>query len=444
MVADDALNPSEFLERIRARPYTRQPVDDGAYPDANVLLDAVIEHFLGADKFNGMPFPASTGAYTNLETLISDGLIQLVTNTDCLNTHIRPWVKGDVDRQLKEVAEVAAGAMQACLYPTAVAMDTRRPELSNGARPFTDRMTMGRAGSLDCAYFEIAAIEGYLNDPAFELSLGDDGFSLRDVPDVAIDLEYEDMTSLQDVGYAYERTADLHGDQPFKRYWAAFVVDLTGLPPKHQQRLHTNEVDGSGLAPHPHWYRRQMGEWLDVVGPFTKVILEMKAINDLWNLAFGTDIFKSVERPATWGWVLRPTTRDWDNFLLTTSALLIDGLSPKGLDAAGAAARDERGQPLGTLLRLEALMVARTRADFTKEKARALLQPLHDIRKGRQGPAHKNNSNTVDPLILNRQRDLMAEIAQCLMGIRHFIGNHPKVTAARWSPSAYIDKWIGM
>ena len=159
------------------------------------------------------------------------------------------------------------------------------------------------------------------------------------------DLDFDDLTLLKDAGYAYDHGVDPKGEEPIKRYWAALMCDLAGLPSQHQQRIKTYELvnPDPAIEPHPIWWGRMMGHWPESIGPFTKVLLEMSAINEVWNLAFGTALFKSTERPPTWGWVLRSTSRDWEGFILTTSTLLIDGLSAKGLDAAGApqgAARD--------------------------------------------------------------------------------------------------------
>ena len=138
--------------------------------------------------------------------MIADGLAQLVTGTDYLNTHIRPWVRSDWERQLDEFDQVARGDIGGCLYPTAVGIATRAvPPLAPG-KPFLERLMRAESGTLDLAFFEMAAIEGYLNDPAFQFRLGDDGFRFADAPDLTDDLDFDDLTLLKEAGYAYDHS----------------------------------------------------------------------------------------------------------------------------------------------------------------------------------------------------------------------------------------------
>ena len=155
-------------------------VDDETYPAADDLLAKVIDHYLTSREFNGLPVGESTGPTANAEQLIREGLVQLVTTTDYMNTHIRPWLKDDWERQVDELAAVARGELQACMYPTPAAMQSHAPTLTYAA-PYRDRMTMGH-GTLELVFFDLAALETYVNDPAFDFTFGDDGFRLATAP----------------------------------------------------------------------------------------------------------------------------------------------------------------------------------------------------------------------------------------------------------------------
>ena len=71
-----------------------------------------------------------------------------------------------------------------------------------------------------------------------------------------------------------------------------------------------------------------MGHWADGLGPFDKILSEMKAVNELFAMAWGQDLFRTVERPREWGWLLRPTTASWHEFVLVTDKLLSDNNRP--------------------------------------------------------------------------------------------------------------------
>lgn len=441
MDADEVLG--DWLSSLPS-PTPITPVDDVVHPDREPLLIRIIDHYLNSGDYNGLVVAASSEEHRNAKSLIDDGLVQLVTGTDYLNVHIRPWVKDDRERQSREFDQVVRGEMGGCLYPSAAGMTTRSPVPTFPEKPYLERLARAEAGTLDLAFFEMAAIEGYLNDPAFEFRLGDDGFRFSDAPVLTDDLDYDDLTLLKEAGYAYDHRIDPKGDEPIRRYWTALTCDLAGLPPQHQQRIKTYELTNPdpGIEPHPIWWGRMMGHWPESIGPFAKVLLEMQSINEVWNLAFSADLFASTDRPPTWGWVLRSTTRDWEGFILTTCKLLVDGLSAKGLDAAGAPKRNANGDLVGTLNRLGLWLEAKTGASTTAASVKRLLAPLHLVREERQKPAHKVGGNISDALVLNRQRDLLMELTETLIQIREFVSTHPAVRAAAWDPNPALLKWV--
>jgi hypothetical protein len=431
-------NPSDinaWLDSLPDAPPT-PPVDDATYSNPDSLLTEVIRHYLSSREFNGLPVGESAGLHTNAEMLVRDGLIQVVTSTDYLNTHIRPWVKDDVERQAGELVRVAAGALTGCLYPTPKAMKAHAPALTH-THPYGDRMTMG-GGTLELAFFDLSALEGYVNDPDFTFEFGDDGFKFSTAPDS--DSNNEDLLHFE-AGYAYDHTVDYRGDEAIRRFWTAFLCDLVDLPARHQTRLSTFERDGKDISPHPDWWQRQIGgRWLEHIGPFTKILCELKAINELWNIAFDSDLFATTERPRGWGWVLRTTTGSWNDFIHLTDKLLSDNLRPKGLDAASAPKTDAKGNDVGTLGRVQELLLASS-STATEEGVRGVLEPLRQVRKERQAPAHKIADTVTDGNVVNRQRDLLRDIAFSLDAIRAFVQTHPAVRSAGWKLPKYLDNW---
>lgn len=340
-----------------------------------------------------------------------------------------------MDRQAAELVRVAAGTLTGCLYPTPKAMKAHAPALTH-THPYRDRMTMG-GGTLELAFFDLAALEGYVNDPNFTFEFGD-GFKFSTAP--ASDYNDDDLLNLE-AGYAYDHTVDYRGDEAIRRYWTAFLCDLVDLPARHQTRLSTFERGGKDLSPHPDWWQRQIGgRWLDHIGPFTKILCELKAINELWNIAYDADLFATIDRPRAWGWVLRPTTGSWNEFIHLTDKLLSDNLRPKGLDAAGAPKTDARGNNMGTLGRLQELILASS-STATVEGVRSVLEPLRQVRKERQAPAHKIADTVTDGNVVNRQRDLLRDIAYSLDAVRAFVQTHPAVRSAGWKPPRYLNSW---
>lgn len=181
---------------------------------------------------------------------------------------------------------------------------------------------------------------------------------IHSAPEHATGLEYEDLISLE-AGYAYDFPADYDGEETLHRYWCATLRQLAGLPTRDQRRLETDEVTKPSLHQHPVWWAHQMGYWDDSLGPFAKILGELQAMNEVWRIAFGESLFRTTERPRGWSWLLRPTTGEWNDFVLTTDKLISDNMRVKALDAANAPTRDLAGKDLpktATLSRLEALL----------------------------------------------------------------------------------------
>lgn len=93
------------------------PVDDVTHPDPMSLLERIIDYYLESGDFNGLAVLPSSESHEGARTLIADGLAQLVTGTDYLNTHIRPWVRSDWERQLDEFDHVVRDKHGRMLVP---------------------------------------------------------------------------------------------------------------------------------------------------------------------------------------------------------------------------------------------------------------------------------------------------------------------------------------
>lgn len=424
-----------WLDDLPKRPPV-PAVDDATYQETDHLLSRVIDHYLTSREFNGMPVGESAGTHENAARLIRDGLIQLVTTTDFMNTHVRPWARNDVERQAVELSKVVSGDLMGCMYPTTRAMEEHGPTLTL-TEPYRDRMILGH-GTLEPVYFDLAAVEGYVNDPSFSFTPGDDSFRFSTNPES--DYTDADLVAFEG-GYAYDHGVDYQGDEPIRRYWTAFLCDLVSLPARHQTRLSTFERDSAGLFPHPDWWDREIGgRWTDTIGPFTKVMWELKAINELWEIAFESTLFSKVDRPRAWGWVLRPTTGSYNEFIHLTDKLLSENIRHKGLDAAGAPRTDDAGKTLASLTRLQELLLSAS-SKATLENIRDVLQPLRDVRKERQNPAHKIEDTVTDANVVNKQRDLLRDVGSTLYAIRSFVQTHPTARASDWTPRQGIDNW---
>lgn len=78
-----------------------------------------------------------------------------------------------------------------------------------------------------------------------------------------------------------------------------------------------------------------MVTWADGIGPLDHLFIELENLNAPWTGAFCAAHFKHTDRPQDFGWLLRPSKREWDEFIAQLDKVLSDNIRHDGLDAAG-------------------------------------------------------------------------------------------------------------
>lgn len=401
----------------------------GLSSDSEGLLARVRERFLSSGDFNGLHFQG-----TDVEPLraaaielLQAGLIEITTGEDYPNIHIRPWPsRRSVEDQNEDLLSLGPDDYGVCLYPTPAGMrGVRLPRRLDG-RPFARAMARGK-GTLELAYFEFDVLEQYRNDSRFMFGFGEFGASMSLSDEASLDpsAPERDHVFLNHIGFAYDlsRYDPEEPDSPILRRVAVFYSDLKTLTPEHQRRWETYQVPDTNLEPHPLWWNGQMGTWPDGVGPFTRIFMELENLNELAGFAFGRPLFRSTERPADLGWILRPSQREWDDFVCEMDKVLSENLRSKFFDAAFVLKTDEQGQHLGTLTRLELFMEMH---GVDADQAKHAVSPLKEVRAERQAPSHRLRTNITDRTFIHRQIQLVQRVYSALVAIREWLATHPK------------------
>lgn len=375
--------------------------------------------------------------------LVADGNLQVVSEVDYPNAHIRPWPsRRTIESQIESLDELAGAGYGVVLYPTPLALSGVRVPARLKGHPFGARMAKGR-GTLELAYFSFDVLEPHRNDPRYHFRYRDFGVDMGIGDEAYLDLTEldRDKVSLSHIGFAY----DLSGydrtdvDTPIVRCVAVFYGDLAKLTPEHQQRWQSYQVAEDGLEPHPAWWMTQMGHWADGIGPFDHLFLELKNLNTHWTGAFVEALFKQTDRPQDFRWLLRPSQREWDEFIVQFDKLLSDNIRHDGLEVAGAPRKDKNGQNLGTLSRLAAfLKVKGIDAAVVKD----LMRPLREIRQARQKPAHALRANITDKFFVHRQVALLEDLNDSIRELARWLSSHPKNRA--WKPDFQPDTYYRM
>jgi hypothetical protein len=399
----------------------------------------VVFAYVESGDFNGFRVDATTFSEHQLDDarrLVAAGVLQVVTEEDYPNPHIRPWASRRTrEDQIADLGRVGDGRT-VCLYPTSEAMEGRPELLLWPNEPYRQRLAAG-AGTLDLAYFSVDVIEHYRNDPRYHYYFGD--FEVRfGIGDEAYldkrEREADKIHSLR-VGFAYDRTTIRAN--AVARYTCAFIGDLADLTAEHQQRWRTYEVDANeNTGPHPVWWAMQMGHWPDGIGPFQRVIGEIRAINELFQLIAGRDLFKTSEPPREWGWVLRSSTSEWHQFLLATDKLISENIDHAALTTVKVDRKNPDGTDAGSLNRLAWFL--RDSTPCPNELVAQIVTPLKRVRKERQKPAHALVVAATDATLTAQQRDLLSEVGGALHLLREVLATHPD--AGGWDVPTYLPE----
>ncbi|OQJ61801.1 hypothetical protein FGG90_15270 [Clavibacter tessellarius] len=406
-------------------------------------MKAVVDRYLKSGDFNGLHLHTDVdpALMESAQHLVADGKLQvMVDGVDYPNPHIRPWPsKRTVESQIESIQELSGEGYGVVLYPTPSALKGVRVPSRLTGHPFSTAMAKGR-GTLELAYFSFDVLEPYRNDPRYHFRYWDFGVDMGIGDDAYLD-ETEldrDKVSLSHLGFAYDLSGYDREDieTPIVRRVAAFYGDLAKLTPEHQQRWKSYLVSDAGLEPHPAWWMTQMGDWADGVGPFEYFFLQLNNLNTLWVRAFGEELFKHTEQPQDFGWLLRPSQREWDEFIVQLDKLLSENIRHQAMDAVGVRRKGDNDQNLGSLSRFAAFLEGkRIEADMVK----GLMEPLRRVRQARQKPAHALRRNITDKTFVHRQVALLEELNDVLSALAQWLSKHPKNTD--WKSAYGAEKY---
>lgn len=399
------------------------------------LLQETLEYYFDSRDFNGLPLMgnASNADKTAAIRLVKDGLIQVVSDKDYPNPHIRPWSsKRSTEDQIECIKKLDENAFSIVLYPTPQALKSYKSKKRYPGMPYRQEMGRGK-GTLELAFFRFDILEQYRNDPRFDFSYWDFG-ARASIGSEAYDDTGEpegDKTHIEHIGFAYDISeySPSNPSSPVIRRVAAFYGDLADLSATHQQRWRTYEVSDKNLKPHPAWFMSQMGHFPDGIGPFERLFYELGNINELFTGAFGKPLFKTSDRPNDFGWILRASQHEWDSFIHQLDKLLSDNMDHKALTATGIPRKDSKGRDSGSLFRLEQFF---RKTGLTKEQSKSVVEPMRNVRAARQKPAHELRKNITDKTFVHKQISLLEEVNNSLHRARVWLQGHP--TNKGWEP----------
>jgi len=404
-------------------------------PDESAkILKEVISFYLASSGFNGISVSrladktkfGSGHAVERIRELIQQGL----ASVNFGDRHPNPFVKAfDPEPAGEQISKFADANLDlSCVYPTPAALKDRVNRAEYEGRPFTLRLALGEP-QLAYETFDLAVLEAYRNDPRFHYDANDicGGICICDEVYVAEHTPEAEKVLLQTFGFAY--------DDNFNRAVAVFLRYLNDLSPEHQRIWQAKIVKGRYLL-HPDYARSSGGDWPENLSLFDAFLEEIRQINTMCHLIGKPPLFRDVpdqgDRPRGFSFLLRPTVKEFQDFVSLLDKLLSDNLNKEFFQGDVELTRDVprkdgkiEVQQKGTIALFEE-WIAKNFIPRDPAPLKTMIATLKEIRKLRQRPAHALDDNRFDQAIFREQRELAVRAYEAVRLVRQLFANHPR------------------
>lgn len=407
------------------------------------VYEEVHEQYFDSADFNGLPIYRLADKFDiesdEFRSAIRDGIDkEIITATFHGNTHIRAFSGFRKDQILKWF-DTEDYPSHICLYPHSNKLSDSDHLERYKESPYELELAKG-AGQLDYRTFDLSVLEYYRNDPRYaydtdfihgSISIEDEYFESDSVPE-------SDQVLLKTFGFAY--------DEEFGRYVAVFVRYLADLSPEHQKVWAAKEVKGD-IKLHPDYYASSIeGSWGSRMSIFQAFVEELEVINKMSEIIGKPGLFRNSyynDRPKEFGFLLRPTASEFNDFMLLLDKMMSDNINKKFFgDEVELETEEERDdgkiivRQKGTIQILES-WVNKYFKPTDPAPVEKMMATFKKVRKLRQKPAHKVNTNQFDQAIFRRQREIVIDAYDAVRTLRMILANHPEV---RKNPPEISDR----
>lgn len=283
---------------------------------------------------------------------------------------------------------------------------------------------------LKAVYFDVHVLEKYFDNPQYSVFYS--GYR----GSISIKDEFYDRSKgseyIKNFGLAYRKI------NPELRLIVAFASDLAKLSEKAQAHWYSHLLDDSdSYYPNNGFIKNLIyGEWVKDISIFDALLMEIYFINRMCESIGITKLYKEEfeyntmnkdDKPMYYHIVLLPTRDNYYNFVNTLEKLVINNMQAKTfLENAylveGLDGKNDDGFNKGTLVLLSEWFAKNTNALNIDQD---IINPLKELRKLRQKPAHQIYDNVFDERIWMDQKKLMHNTYSSVRGIRLLLANHP-------------------
>lgn len=409
------------------------------------ILKLILEQYLESDEFNGFPVSVLTEYLDNpheiVSSLIREGKVNLSLGQ---NPHILAFEPPDIETQLSTIE--STDLLSICLYPSKAVLREAIPESEMVDRPFTRELRIGEP-QLKFSFFELSVLEQYRNDPRYYYDVWDFGgrIGLKSENYSASNVMERDKVFLQTFGFGY--SCDLE-----ERVVVVMLHYLSKMTPEHQQIWRAKLLSGDYCA-HPEYIRSALhGEFPQGISVFQAFTEEMREVNKLAQLMgrkpFFRDEYCDESRPREFGFLIRPTLREYNDFVHLLDKMLSENVD-RDFFQGEVEYETETEEPNGKISRQSLNSISILRKWLYRcfqfddwQSIEEMLSTFRKIRKERQAPGHKIVDNEFDMALMSKQRELMIEAYKAISTLRRILSLHPLTIG--YTPHKWLSKkiWI--
>lgn len=397
------------------------------------IYAVVEEKYFSSGDFNGMPIYGLVGVFDisdeAFKASVRNGIEdEILTARVDGNPHIRGFSKIPKDKVL-EAFDKSEYPGHICLYPHEKRLANSKRISDYSQSPYEMELAKG-AGQLDYRTFDLSVLEYYRNDPrySYETDFIHGQISITDEFFESVSVSEHDQIILQTFGFAY--------DDDLNRYVAVFLRYLANLSPEHQKVWAAKEIKGD-IKLHPDYYASSIqGSWGSRISIFRAFTKELKIINEMSILIGKPTLFRDSydeNTPKEFGFLLRPTQAEFNNFMLLLDKMMSDNIKKKffenDVELEIEKARED-GKIIvtskGTIQILEEWVKKHFRP-VDPEPIENMMKTFRKVRQLRQKPAHKVNADAFDQELFKQQREIVINAYDAVRTLRQVLSNHPKV-----------------
>lgn len=407
-------------------------------------MKIVTKFYLESNDFNGISIlillenfnEDRTKLKAILKELVEEELVGVIDEDTDINPHVNRRGFEQKEKQLPKLDKDLS--YHICIYPTPKYLKAVVNPRDYESQPYKLCLAFGEP-QLSYRSFDLSVLEFYRNDPRYRYENDDmQGHIYYN----SEEMTESDKVLLQTFGFSY--------DNDFNRAVAVFLRYLVDLTLEHQQIWKAKELQGDYKL-HPDYYRTTIiGDWPEREPICTAFVEEIYIINQMVASMGRPPLFRDdfgeygKNRPKHFGFLIRPTLKEFNDFMLLLDKMLSDNINKKFFQNEVPYENETKRKDgkikvtqKGTLQILDDWIRKFFRTNDWKPWEETITT-LRKIRKMRQKPAHSVNEDVFDQKYFKEQREIIKSAYSAVRTLRLMFANHPKVRDA----AIEIPDWL--